>query len=196
MPPTYGASPHDPLQVVSEVQERTRIAIPHSLALSLQRHNISGTTLNQPSHPPTPNSPLTYGVIRLPAWEPPATGPHRTRPHYVEWNHTCNGAIIALCMWTYMVQAPNTGPATIATYPSPTRYNHQLLTANGTTRPTICETINPLPVKQLTPILQVDLLVHCQGNHQLLVELPARIGQVGTLPLKQPPVYMSMFFVL
>ena len=77
------------------------------------------------------------------------------------------------------------GPATMAIYPSPTKYNHQLLTANGTTKPTTCETINSIPVKPLTPTLQED--VHCQGNHQLLVELPARIGQMGTPPLKQPP---------
>ena len=37
-----------------------------------------------------------------------------------------------------------------APYPSPTQYNHQLLTANGTTKPTTCETINHLPVKPLT----------------------------------------------
>ena len=76
-------------------------------------------------------------------------------------------------------------PATMAPYPSPTQYNHQFLTANGTTRLTTSETINPLPVNPLTPTLQEDL--HCQGNHQLLVELPARIGQIGTPPLKQPP---------
>ena len=98
----------------------------------------------------------------------------------MQWSHYSSH-----CMWTYMVQAPNTGPATIALSPSPTRYNHQLLAAHGTTRPTTCETINLLPVKPLTPSLQEDL--HCQGNHQLLVELPARIGQMGTPPLKQFP---------
>eukprot|EP00731_Ephydatia_muelleri_P033651 Em0034g33a len=72
------------------------------------------------------------------------------------------------------------GPATMAPYPSPTQYNYQLLTAVGITRPTTCETINSLPVKPITPTLQEDL--HCQGNHQLLVELPARTGQMGTHP--------------
>ena len=44
-----------------------------------------------------------------------------------------------------MVQAwPQTlGPATMAPYRSPTQYNHQLLTANRTSRPTTCKTINP-----------------------------------------------------
>ncbi|KAL5459779.1 hypothetical protein EMCRGX_G033152 [Ephydatia muelleri] len=79
------------------------------------------------------------------------------------------------------VNRPQTlGPATMAPYPSPTQYNYQLLTAVGITRPTTCETINSLPVKPITPTLQEDL--HCQGNHQLLVELPARTGQMGTHP--------------
>ena len=84
------------------------------------------------------------------------------------------------------------GPATMAPYPSPTQNKYQYLTAHGTT---ICETINPLPVKPLTPTLQEDL--HCQGNHQLLVELPAQIGQMGTPPLKQPPfVEFTCLYVL
>ena len=51
-----------------------------------------------------------------------------------------------------MVQAwPQTlGPATIAPYRSSTQYNHQLFTANGTTRPTTCKTINPHTTRGLT----------------------------------------------
>ena len=51
-----------------------------------------------------------------------------------------------------MVQAwPQTrGPATMAPYRSPTQYNHQLLTANGTTGPTTCRTINPHTTRALS----------------------------------------------
>ena len=42
------------------------------------------------------------------------------------------------------------GPATMAPYRSPTQYNHQLLTANGTTRPTTCKTISPHTARGLT----------------------------------------------
>ena len=46
------------------------------------------------------------------------------------------------------------GPATMAPYPSPTQYNHQLLTAHGTTtcetKPPTCETINPHTTRGLT----------------------------------------------
>ena len=51
-----------------------------------------------------------------------------------------------------MVQAwPQTlGPATMAHYCSRTRYNHQLLTANGTSRPTTCKTIFPHTTRALT----------------------------------------------
>ena len=76
--PTHGASPHGPVShylsfTASCIQDRgvnVQGHPPLTIAFSLQTHNTSGTTLNQPSHLPTPNSPLTYGVIRLPAGEP------------------------------------------------------------------------------------------------------------------------------
>ena len=42
------------------------------------------------------------------------------------------------------------GPATMTPYRSPTQYNHQLLTANQTTKPTNCKTNNPHTTSGLT----------------------------------------------
>ena len=87
-----------------------------------------------------------------------------------------NGVVtkLDLSMWsgTLNWSRPQTlGPATMAFYPSPT----QLLTAN-TREATTCtyETINPHTTRGLT-------------GRGTIVELPARIGQMGMPPLEQPP---------
>ena len=129
----------------------------------LPRHRPSPTQShsqsphNQPSHPPL-NTPLTYGVIILPqAGELPAA----TLPGM-------NGVVtkLDLSMWSGTLnwrQLQTLGPATMAPYPSPT----QLLTANAN-EATTYETINPHTTRGLT-------------GRGTIVELPARIGQMGII---------------
>ena len=86
--PTYGASPHGPV----------------SHYLSFTASCIRGPGANVQRHPPL-TSPLT--AVGGGCWV--SVVPHKTRPHHEEWNHTCNGTISSHSMWTYMVQATNTG---------------------------------------------------------------------------------------
>ena len=153
--PTYGASPHGP---VSHYLSFTASCI-RDPGGNVQCHPSLTSPLtantqyqwNQTHPAPTPNSPLMYGVIRLPAGEPPAaTLPVLTKLDPIMRSgttHAMEPLALTACGLTWCW--PQTlGPATMAPYPlNPTQYNPQLLTANGTTRPTTCETINPLPVK-------------------------------------------------
>ena len=95
------------LQVVSEAQ-----AIPYSVALSVPTQPAL-----PPTHPPL-NAPLAYGVMRLPTGELPAA----TLPGL-------NGVVTKLdpIMWSNWSQPQTLGPATMASYPSPS----QLHTANA-----------------------------------------------------------------
>ena len=128
-----------------------------------------------PGQPPRPYLllPILYYKLcprpRSGRGHPPVISPLTASTQY-QWNHTVSSPL------------SHSPPATMAPYPRPTQYNHHLLTANAneSTRPTTCETINPGP----SPTLQVDLL---SGKPSTTIGVPARIGQTGTPPLKQPP---------
>ena len=111
-----------------------------------------------PTHP-APNSPLTYGV--------PAGGSSQNLDPSMwsgtlNWSHTCNGAISPHCEPTWCRPGPRHWgqpqlPLVVAPHSTTTSSSQQM------------EPPDPLHVKPLTPTLQEDL--HCQGNHQVLVEL-------------------------
>ena len=78
-----------------------------------------------------------------------------------------------------MVQSwPQTlGLATMVPYRSCTQYNHQLLTANGTSRPNTCKTINPHTTRGL--ILSGEPSSTCGAtNHLQIIHLHCKQGSI------------------
>ena len=107
--------PYLPLPILCIQGPGANVAIPNSLALSLQAHNTSACSASSPhtTSPPThpaPNSPLTYGVIRLPAGGSSQNLDLSMWSGTFNWSHTCIMEPLVLTVNLHGAGlAPNTG---------------------------------------------------------------------------------------
>ena len=124
--------PSSPLTASTQYQWNHTVSSPH--------------TSSSPTHP-APNSPLTYGVIRLPAGGSSQNLDPSMWSGTLNWSHTYNGAISPHCGLTWCRPGPKhwgqpPWPPIVAPHITTTSSSQQM------------EPPDPLPVKPLTPTLQ------------------------------------------
>ena len=113
MEPLALASPHGPISYYLSFTTRcvqglgVNVAIPHAVISPLTastlyqwNHTVSSPHTTSPSTHPAFNSPLTYGVIRLPAGGSSQNLNPSMWSGTFNWSHTCNGAISPHCELT------------------------------------------------------------------------------------------------